>query len=126
MLHNYKTKIISLLVLVAFIYTGFSLNQYIENCSFKNIFCCCENSDKDISGFLDSNEKCCCEIKEVTNTQLETTLNSFEINPKLQNYIIKNYSDSNSELAISGIANEFRTIHFPPIHIYLLNSNLRI
>lgn len=125
-IHKYSLKFLSVLVLTSFLFTNFCLSQYIENCSFKKTSCCCKNSDEDISGFLDSNKKCCCEIKEVTNTKLEATLNSFDTNQKLSIHFI-NYSDLIIINDINSfINNVYESNHSPPRNIYILNSSLRI
>ncbi len=126
MQYTNKLKLINLLILFSFISTSFCLSQYIENCTYKNLSCCCENSDEDISRFLDSNEKCCCEIKEVTNTQLEISLNSNERSSNLQSSFIRYFYDFDINNNISFIPKEFQNTHSPPGYIYILNSNFRI
>lgn len=120
---------VSLILLINFLFPGFTFCQIIvDNCKSELTSCCPVQSDNDVSGTNKVKNHCCCEIKEGANQQAEASTVLTDIRNKIlsndiQIHTIKNinYIDS-YELSIRPLS-----FHSPPeTDLNILNSTFRI
>jgi len=127
---KYCLKIISLILLLSFLYTNSSLCELlVNNCNTENASCCCK-PDNNTNITKESIQKsCCCEIKEMTKQPAEN--NFYTADNSLKNLTLN--AGFSSALVIIDHSCDFKrciqilSLHSPPKEdIHILNSNFRI
>lgn len=127
---KYSFKIISIALLMSFLYTNLSLSEIlITNCRPDNASCCCKVSDSKIVFKTIIEKKCCCEVKEMTDRPAEnilfvtdTGLKNFSVNTVYSNAVI--FNDQPGK--ITAILKKISEQSPPDKDILILNSNFRI
>ena len=127
---KYSLKLISIALLMSFLYTNLSLCELlITKCKADMTSCCCKNPEKTNPSRESIQKKCCCEIKEMTAQKSENVL--FTGNTGLKNISVC----TNHCNVFVGIVNSEKfdnslkvlSFHSPPKKdILILNSNFRI
>ncbi len=127
---KYCFKILSLILLISFLYTNSSLCELlVNNCNSGNSSCCCKDGDKNVKPKESIQKSCCCEVKEMTNQPDEinlftadNSLKNLNLNPGISNTFIINDNSSDFIRCIKILS-----LHSPPKeNIHILNSNFRI
>ena len=127
---KYCFKFISLILLISFLYTNFSLCELlVNNCNAENASCCCKVNDNNVKPKESIQKSCCCEVKEMTNQPAEINfynadngLKNLTLNPGISNTFIINDNSSDFIRCIKILS-----LHSPPKeNIHILNSNFRI
>ena len=127
---KYCFKILSLILLISFLYTNSSLCELlVNNCNSGNSSCCCKAGDNNVNPEESIQKSCCCEIKEMTNQPAEINLytadnglKNLTLNPSISNTFIINDNSSDFIRCIKILS-----LHSPPKeNIHILNSNFRI
>ncbi|HMS34983.1 MAG TPA: hypothetical protein PKC91_12955 [Ignavibacteria bacterium] len=127
---KYSLKLISMALLMSFLYTNLSLCEIlITKCNSNFSSCCCKPSEKSNESKTTIEKKCCCELKEMTNQPAEnnlyvinTGLKNFSINTVFSNDII--FNDLSCKITSFT---KVHSAHSPPKKdLLILNSNFRI
>lgn len=127
---KYCLKIISLILLISFLYTNSTLCELlVNNCNADNASCCCKADDNTNKQKESIQKSCCCEVKELTKQPAET--NFYTADNSLKNLTLN--AVISSALVISDHSGDFKrciqilSLHSPPKEdIHILNSNFRI
>ena len=126
---KYCLKIISLILLISFLYTNSSLCELlVNNCNAGNASCCCKTHDNNNIPKESIQKSCCCEVKEMTKQPAEN--NFYTADNSLKNLTLN--AGFSSALVFNDHSADFircikiLSLHSPPKDdIHLLNSNFR-
>ena len=127
---KYCLKIISLILLINFLYTNSSLCELlVNNCNADNASCCCKADNNNNKQKESIQKSCCCEVKEMTKQPAE--FNFYTADNSLKNLTL--HAGISSALVINDHSCDFKrciqvlSLHSPPKEdIHILNSNFRI
>lgn len=122
-----KSRIIVLLILVSFIFSGESVYSLFQmSCSKDETSCCCKKSALNDSENI--SKKCCCEIKEADNHVNEIILITNEVSRKSDIYFVLTLIKPDNFIKLNFSGNYgINSFHSPPdTDINIFNSVLRI